>query len=73
MQEHAAYLRGFAEQGLAIVFGPVADPTGAYGIGVWELPDDQDINALCAADPTIKSGLGFRYEINPMPRAVVRK
>lgn len=73
MQEHAAYLRGFAEQGRAVVFGPVADPKGFYGIGVWELPDDWDINAICAADPTIKSGLGFWYEINPMPRAVVRK
>jgi hypothetical protein len=58
---------------MAVVFGPVADPAGAYGIAVWELPDDADLAAICAADPVIKSGLGFRYEIHPMPRAVIRK
>jgi len=73
MQEHGAYLRTFAEQGTAVVFGPVADPKGFFGVGIFELPDDADINAICAGDPTIKSGLGFRYEIHPMPRAVVRK
>jgi uncharacterized protein YciI len=73
MQDHGAYLRTFAEQGTAVVFGPVADPAGFYGIGVWELPDNADIHAICAADPVIKSGIGFRYEIHPMPRAVMRK
>ncbi len=72
MQEHAAYLRQFAAAGTAVVFGPVADPAGAYGMAVWELPDDADINAICAGDPTIKSGLGFRYEVQPMPRIVTR-
>jgi uncharacterized protein YciI len=72
MREHAAYLGKFAAQGTAVVFGPVADPAGAYGMAVWELPDDADIHAICAGDPTIKSGLGFRYEVQPMPRAVMR-
>ena len=73
MGEHAAYLRPHAERRALIVFGPVADPAGFFGIGVWELPDDADLAAICAGDPVIKSGLGFRYEILPMPQAVVRK
>lgn len=73
MREHAGYLAGFAAKGWAVVFGPVADPKGFFGVGIWELPDDADIQAICDGDPTIKSGLGFAYEIFPMPRAVVRK
>jgi uncharacterized protein YciI len=73
MQQHAAYLQGFSAKGWAVVYGPVADPQGGFGVGIWELPDQADINGICADDPTIKSGLGFRYEIHPMPRAVVRK
>ncbi len=73
MAEHVAYLAAYSAKGWAIVYGPVADPRGYFGIGVWELPDTEDIHAICAADPTIKSGLGFRYEIHPMPRAVARK
>lgn len=73
MQQHAAYLHGFSVKGWAVVYGPVADPHGFFGIGIWELPDEADINAICADDPTIKSDLGFRYEIHPMPKAVVRK
>ncbi|HWA09597.1 MAG TPA: YciI family protein [Opitutaceae bacterium] len=73
MQAHAAYLQRFAEQGQAVVFGPVADPAGAFGVAIWELPDDADLPAICAADPVVAAGLGFRYEIHPMPRAVMRK
>lgn len=73
MGEHLAYLSQFTAKGWLIVFGPVADPQGGFGMAVWELPDDADVHALCAGDPTIRSGLGFRYEIHPMPRAIARK
>jgi hypothetical protein len=55
-----------------VAFGPVADPGGAFGVAVWEVPDEVDVAAICAADPTIKSGTGFRYEIHPMPALVTR-
>lgn len=73
MADHAAYLARFAAKGWTVAYGPVADPQGFFGVAIWELPDGEDVHALCAADPTIASGLGFRYEIHPMPRAVVRK
>jgi hypothetical protein len=72
MQEHGAYLRGFAQKRWAVAFGPVADPQGAFGVGLWEVPDDVEVSALCAGDPVIKSGAGFRYEIHPMPSLVAR-
>ena len=73
MQQHVVYLSAFSEKGWAIVYGPVADPAGFFGVVVWELPDDADLKAICAEDPTVKSNSGFRYEVHPMPRAVVRK
>ena len=35
--------------------------------------DEAEADALRVNDPTIKSGLGFRYEIHPMPNAVLGK
>ena len=34
MGQHAAYWQGQTERGTAIVFGPVADPAGAWGLAV---------------------------------------
>ena len=73
MQEHAQYWRGMLDQGRAVTFGLVLDPQGAFGIGVLELPDDADVNALTNGDPTIKAGVGFRYEIAPMPMGAVHR
>ncbi len=71
MQEHALYWRGLTEQGLVVVFGPVADPRGAYGIAVLQLPDDVDARTLGRSDPTIKADQGFGFEVHPMPQAVL--
>ncbi len=71
MQEHGAYWREMMDRGLVAAFGLVADPNGAYGVGILTLADGgDDVQALTSADPTIKAGVGFRYEIYPMPRAV---
>ncbi|MFI5336476.1 MAG: YciI family protein [Opitutales bacterium] len=72
MKQHGAYLHGFLQNGQAVAFGPVADPKGYFGIGLFELPDNADINGICAHDPVILAGTGFRYEILPMPMAMVR-
>ena len=33
MIEHVAYWTGLMEKGVAVVFGPVLDPKGAWGTG----------------------------------------
>lgn len=70
MQAHGAYLQGFLEKGWAIAYGPVADPNGPFGMGVFQLPDEIDPQSIAQSDPTILSGTGFRYEILPMSRLV---
>ena len=71
MIEHVAYWTELAERGVAIAFGPVADPAGGYGVSIIRLPDGADAHNLERGDPVVKSGIGFRYEISPMPRVVI--
>lgn len=63
---HGAYLQSLVEKGMIIAHGPVLDPTGAWGLSIFEIEDDVDISALTADDPMIKAGVGARYEILPM-------
>lgn len=68
MDRHVAYWSEKAARGIAIVFGPVLDPKGVYGIGVYDVADEAEMRDLLAHDPAI--GL-LQYEVLPMPRAVV--
>jgi hypothetical protein len=68
MNKHVAYWSEKAEKGIAIVFGPVMDPQGVYGIGVCQTRDEAEMNELIKNDPAI--GL-LKYDLFPMPRAVI--
>jgi len=68
MAAHVAYWTERARERIAIVFGPVADPAGAYGIAVCRAPDMEAIQRLVDADPA--KGL-LEYEITPMAAAVI--
>lgn len=71
MSRHATYWTGHCEAGTVIAFGPVADPKGAWGMAVAET-DADTAAALTSADPVIVAGLGFSYDIMPMPSLVLR-
>ena len=68
MERHVAYWSEVAGRGTAIVFGPVMDPQGVYGIGVYQVQDENEMRQLLEHDPA--KGL-LRYDVLPMPRAVV--
>ena len=73
MGEHAKYWRGLLAAGTALAFGPVADPKGAWGVGILELEGGEAaVKRLEAGDPVVSANIGFRYEILTMPTAVVR-
>jgi uncharacterized protein YciI len=72
MQQHVTYWNALMDRGLVIVFGPVADPRGTYGLAILEL-EKEDANALGVNDPTIKANVGFHFEAYPMDRALLRK
>jgi uncharacterized protein YciI len=66
MQEHVRYWRDLADKLIAILFGPVIDPKGVYGIAIIEASNDNIAFEISENDPVIRAKLGFCYEIYPM-------
>jgi uncharacterized protein YciI len=73
MQAHFAYCGELLRAGKALVFGPVADPAGVWGLGVLQLPDDIEPQSIVADDPVMKADVGFTYEVMPMLQAATRE
>jgi uncharacterized protein len=72
MAEHGAYWSQHVATGHAVVFGPVTDPDGNWGLGVVEADSEADVVTLRDADPAVSSGLATA-EILAMPVAVARE
>ena len=70
MMEHIAYWSALAEEGNVLAFGPVDDPSGAYGIGFVLVGSLSEAEELRDHDPAIESLYGFSTEIAPMRRLV---
>ena len=58
MGRHAAHWQPLIDAGRMVVFGPVMDGTGAWGLGVVEADDEAEVRALAAEDPAVLEGLG---------------
>ena len=58
MGRHAAYWQSFIDSGQMVVFGPVLDSTGSWGLAVVEAEDEQALRAFAAGDPVVESGIG---------------
>jgi uncharacterized protein YciI len=56
MGRHAAYWQRFVESGQMVVFGPVLDTTGSWGLGVVEAEDEDEVRAFAAEDPVVTTG-----------------
>lgn len=70
MQEHIVFWQDLLVKGICIVYGPVFDPKGAFGIGIIESEDDEIVKYIEKNDPSVKKGLN-RFEVFPM-KAVIR-
>jgi uncharacterized protein YciI len=71
MGRHAQYWAEIAEQGAVVVYGPVRDATGAWGLGVIESGDEDEVRAMVDGDPAVTSGMS-RIEVGPMLVSIVR-
>ena len=58
MGRHAAHWQPLIEAGRMVVFGPVLDGTGSWGLGVIEADDEDAVRARAASDPAVTSGTG---------------
>jgi uncharacterized protein len=70
MGQHVAYWQEQIERGTAIVFGPVADPAGAWGLAVVDAESEEDVRALGLCDPAVTSQLAT-FEVCAMSGAMV--
>jgi len=68
---HIGYWTALLEKKSVLIFGPVSDPTGVWGLGVLTASDEAEARKIAQDDPVITSGLGFKCEVYPMLRAVV--
>jgi uncharacterized protein YndB with AHSA1/START domain len=65
MGAHAEYTRSKIGD-IAVAFGPVADPSGVWGLGILAVKDEAAAREFVDNDPVIKANRGLRYEIVPM-------
>lgn len=56
MGRHAAYWQPLVDAGRMVVFGPVLDSTGSWGLGVVEADEEDEIRAFAAGDPVVTTG-----------------
>src|SRR5207302_11389675 len=71
MGRHAAYWRPLIDSGRMVVFGPVLDSTGSWGLGVVEAEDEDELRAFAAGDPVVTSGTAS-IEVGKMLAGFVR-
>jgi hypothetical protein len=71
MERHFAYWGEQISRGAVVVFGPVADPAGTYGIAVMNVPSQSEARDICANDPAVTAKLGFTFGLYEMPNAVI--
>jgi uncharacterized protein YciI len=71
MGRHAAYWQPFIDSGEMVIFGPVLDATGSWGLGVVEANDEEELHAFAAGDPVVTTGTA-EIEIGKMLDGFVR-
>jgi len=66
MQEHV-YWKDLSDRRVAIIFGPVLDPKGIWGVAIVEVASKPEAHILGRNDPVVQAG------IYSMPGAILRK
>jgi len=71
MGDHADYWQRQFGEGRVVVYGPVSDPSGTWGLAVVEAETEDAVRAIAAKDPAVESGV-CTFEAFPMAAAIVR-
>jgi uncharacterized protein YciI len=57
MAEHQEYWQRLLSDGRVVVYGPVADPEGVWGMGVLRAADRAEVLEIGERDPSIIAGV----------------
>ena len=71
MTRHAAHWQTWVESGQMVIFGPVLDGSGSWGLGVVEADDEEEVRAFAARDPVVTTGTAT-IEVGKMLAGFVR-
>ncbi len=71
MSQHSAHWRPWVDSGRMVVFGPVLDGGGSWGLAVLEADDEDEVRAFAATDPAVVNDVA-RIEIGRMLAGFVR-
>ena len=56
MGRHAEHWQPLIDAGQMVIFGPVLDSTGSWGLGVVEAEDEDELRCFAATDPVVTTG-----------------
>jgi uncharacterized protein YciI len=70
LEAHWDYLRRLHADGKLVVAGPSWTGDDPFGVGIFDLRDREEVEAIVAVDPAVTSG-AMRAEIRPL-RIVTR-
>ena len=71
MGRHAAHWQSYIESGQMVIFGPVLDSTGSWGLGVVQSDDEDELRDFAARDPVVTTGTAS-IELGKMLQGFVR-
>ncbi|MDR7235932.1 YciI family protein [Neobacillus drentensis] len=71
MQQHISYWMDKQNQGIALVFGPVLNPSAPHGLAIIEVENEEQVPKLIAEDPAVVAGI-MTTEFYPM-KAIIKK
>ena len=70
MAEHGAYWQRLTDAGRVVVFGPVVDGSGTWGLAVVRADSEDEVAALGDGDPAVTSNT-CTFEVGTMPVSVL--
>lgn len=71
MGEHFSYWSSLLSTGTVVVYGPVSEASGTWGLAIVEAARQDDVRAIGLGDPAVSSGMAT-FETWPMGAAIVR-
>lgn len=72
MLQHIDYWTMLTDVGTSLLFGPVLDPKGAFGMAIMEVASEEEADEIVQKDPVIAAGI-CTYELAPMRIGAIRK
>ncbi|MEE6450845.1 YciI family protein [Gottfriedia acidiceleris] len=72
MGKHIAYWTDKQSQGIALIFGPVRNPSSPHGIAIIEVENEAQVPKLIEEDPAVIAGI-MTTEYYPMLAVLPKK